>query len=1168
MKRRNKTILFILLAISILALALYFWLFSFGLFEHIVVRLLNDQIGKNLGVRFQLDEISGDYFSAPVVRNLNIIYIDDIESYTLAHIPRLTAEYSIKKIWRGEFEFNEVVIDSAVFTLQKTDERWLLPTPVKSSDQKGVSIDFQILEFCLNNLKLNIISPEDSLIIDDIIFDARIKAREKTYSAIIDRLSYRSSDSRFSLLSAGGTVTSTGNQLIFRDFKIITDSSDFKVGGLIVLKKEPNINIDLDAKNINLKELSSFINAKLNGNISAVGNIDYKSGELSGDVIVSGTFFDRYYDSLSTSFHFVNNQFFFDTISGYVFKGCHIDAHGDLDLSRIPAEYHLIGEIRNFNLNNLAYNTYTSNINGRINLTGRGLKSDELELNIVTELDESWFDEYHSSLAIGEMTIFSDSILFHDKFVVKYHDNRFIVSGKLDYHGAIDIAGTTRFDDLSAFNGQTFIERMGGRANLDFNVGGELSNPDITGCFLSDSLWLYDIFSEKADMDFYIKHFLYNRLGKINLYLYNGTAYDIPYDSILLKIDIDSQYALINDVSLGNEYVNLTAAASLNYSSYPQRLILDSININLMDLLFKNDDQVVVEIDSSGYEVIKCRLLRPKGYVEGKGRINYDDSMDFRVFGYRVNIAPWVKLYYDEGDIGGFLSGEVSISGNFHSPLIDFNGGIDSLMYMNFILGDITADYNYSDKLVQINNVSLKSKNGNYVANGIFPIDLTFTAVPDRFHQTREQDIRIIAHDQRLDLISLLIDEVEDFTGEFNADFRLTGTARKPEINGLASVNRGRLKLYDLILPLEDLSIDMTMKNKTVHFNNMSAVCKDNRGRVKGGGTVVINSIDQLDYNLNVDVHEFPAKYELGDISGIIDANLAVKGTTPPTVSGDVTVISANYRENFADENDGWILLSSFQKQDSWNINLNVEIASNLWIKNDDIDAEIAGDINFVRENGRFRYFGTMEILRGKAYWADRNFRIEPGAIISYEDIEYPNPRLDIWASTNIRTATENLFGEIEIANEDLRVHVGGTLDEPIITADEDSPVGTTGILPVLLLNYNPSDTAGKMEPGDRVTSGVSNFISQQVGRLGSRYIGVETLEIDPVYGDKFDPLGTRLTLGKYLGPFYVYGRTAISLEAGQEVGLEYRLKRFLLIDGHMDEDNLYRLNLNFNWNY
>ncbi|UCD93862.1 MAG: translocation/assembly module TamB domain-containing protein, partial [Candidatus Zixiibacteriota bacterium] len=90
-----------------------------------------------------------------------------------------------------------------------------------------------------------------------------------------------------------------------------------------------------------------------------------------------------------------------------------------------------------------------------------------------------------------------------------------------------------------------------------------------------------------------------------------------------------------------------------------------------------------------------------------------------------------------------------------------------------------------------------------------------------------------------------------------------------------------------------------------------------------------------------------------------------------------------------------------------------------------------------------------------------------------------------------------------------------------------------------------------------------------QVGRIGSRTLGVETFEIDPVYGDKFDPLGTRLTLGFYTHPnLYIYGRSAISGEAGQGVGFEYRLKRFLLMEGKADEGDLYKLFLNFYWDY
>ncbi len=1147
-------------------------MFHFGLAEKIAARILNDQVGRNLGIRFHIEKISGDYFSAPIINGIDVIYENDAESYTMAHVSKLTAEYSLKKLWRGEFIFNKIEIDSAAFTLRKTDKKWLLPKPLKSSERKATSLDFEIQELTLNDLIFSIQSPDDTLTFEDIILDARVEARDKTYSAIIDRLSYRSSDARFSLVSAGGTVTSTGNQLMFQDFKIVTDSSDIFAGGRIVFEDQPRIQIVLQAKRINLNELSSFINTGLDGNISANGNINFSYGELSGEVTISGIVTGRHFDSLKTSFHFADKLLVFDTLSGYIFSGCHIEAKGDLDLSQEPVLYHVIGAIEHFNLNNLASDTYKSNLNGRLNLTGRGLKSEELMLDIVAELDESWFDEYHISQAMGEMTIFSDSIQLHDKFALKYKDNKFIISGKLDYHGLVELTGYTEFDDLSAFNGQTFIDKMGGRADLNFIVSGELSNPDVAGRFSSDSLWLYDILARKATMDFQVEHFLYDRLGKIDLSLYDGTAYDVPYDSIFLKMQVDSQFAEIDDALLANDNAVVTARAYLDYTSYPQRLSMEDVVIDFLGLTFRNDNPITVEIDSSGYNILSCRLRRPEGYVEGSGRINNNDSMDVRLSGKNVNIAPLVKLYDNEYDVGGILSCDVHVAGDFQSPIIDFQGEIDSMKYLNLVLGNLTADFDYAGKQVTINNISLKSKIGNYIATGVFPVDLTFASVPDRFYQNRPQDIRITAYDKRLDLASLLVDEVEDFTGEFNADINVTGTARNPEIDGLVSIKNGRLKIYDLILPLEDLNVEMKMKNKIIKIDNMSALCKNGKnkpGRINGSGTVIINAINQFDYNLDVNIRQFPAKYEMGDISAVVDANLKVRGATPPAVSGDVTIISANYSENFAGKDEGWILLSSFQEKNSWNINLNVEAASNLWIKNDDLDAELGGQINFVRENGRYRYFGTMEILRGNAYWADRNFRIEPGGTVNYEDIEYPNPRLDIYASTNIRSSTPNQFGEVETTNMDLRVHVTGTLDVPIIGPAEGSQFGQEDILPALILNYNPSDTASKVEPRDRVTSGVSNFISQQVGRLGSRYIGVETLEIDPVYGDKFDPLGTRFTVGSYWGSnFYWYYRSAISFETGQEYGVEYRLKRFLLMEGHRDEDNLYHLNLNFNWNY
>jgi len=169
------------------------------------------------------------------------------------------------------------------------------------------------------------------------------------------------------------------------------------------------------------------------------------------------------------------------------------------------------------------------------------------------------------------------------------------------------------------------------------------------------------------------------------------------------------------------------------------------------------------------------------------------------------------------------------------------------------------------------------------------------------------------------------------------------------------------------------------------------------------------------------------------------------------------------------------------------------------------------------------------------------------------------------------------MSGEAASTGYDLRVHITGTIDEPTIEAAEASqgaPQFTTQeIIPLIFMDYYGTKEggtgAGRGFVGERLTSGISGFLSSQMGQIGSRTLGVETFEIDPVYGDKLNPLGTRLTLGFYTHPnLYIYGTSAISGVTGQEVGFEYRFKRFLVMEGRRDEYNLYHLLLNFSWDY
>ena len=1158
-------------------------LLYFGLLEYFVNSKLKGLIEGRFYATVKVGEIGGDLFNYIELNDIVIDFDDGVHSYKMAHIPHLYAEYDYTDLWKGELNFKSVFIDSASLVLRKTDEgEWLIPRPLEENKQEGDGgLNFNFDELGINGFRLEIQFPDDTLIFEDIMMKAHASAIDGTYALDIDALSYHSSDERLSLASAGGKATLTDKNLLFQDIFLFTKESRIRLDGQAVLQKKPKIQMNVNAENIHLPEVSSFVNVNLFGDVSLRGELAVEEGVVSGRLLITGEFMHRAFDSLNTVFSYNDKHFFFDTLHGLILKGCKVNARGNLDVKAAPPEYALDGAIENLNLNNLIENSYYSDFNGNLSLDGVGLSSRTLNIDIATYLDESWFDIYHAHHAAGSLKVTTDSIVFKDNLLVSYYDNHFTADGKIEYSGNMNIEGTGSLFDLSAFNDKIFISRLGGRATVEGAITGRTSNPDLSGRLLSDSLWLYDVYSSAANITCDIKQFTNNRYGSATALLLNGSAYTVPMDSAFLLMDIDSQNVRLTTVSFDNEYANLTAAGNLDYDKYPQVLTFENVDVNLFELPLKNEQTAEIFIDSTGFAFNQIRFVRPVGHLGWQGRINYDESFDLQVSGSNINIKPWVNILADTHNIGGFLSGSATLTGSMDDPEMSFNGVIDSLSYEELYLGDLDADLRYSDRRILIDSVYINSGSGEYFADGYYPIDLSMGEVPSRFPE-EEMDVDIIARDDSLKLIGLLFRDVDQLTGDFQAAIRLAGTPLYPEFYGQAQISDGRLKTYYLVNPFIDLSVNLRMNGRTIKIDSATAISykeeagsraeeysyRGTRGRVYLDGTVEVNNIDSLYYNLSVKINTLPAVYELGDIYGVLNADLIVSGQSPPIVFGDVNILEAEYNENFAEADAGWYILSEIEAEDNWDLNLNTEFASNVWVKNDDIDAELAGTVNLVREGGVYRFIGDVEILRGKAFQAGRTFRLTPGGMIYYDDIEYPNPRLDIPATTRIRKGVPDpATGDIEYESFDLAVLISGTLDEPLINAAEGSGFNTIDLATLLFTDYATGEEAGEgFQIEGRVLTGLSDYISTEVSRIGSRRLGVETLEIDPVYGESFY---SRFTVGKYANPnLYLYGRVGTSQEAGRELGFEYRLEKFMLLEGRMNEQNLYNLLLNFYWEY
>ncbi len=1185
MRLLYRIILAIVISVVVFLATAYLALFHFGLIEKLSNKALQDIIGEQLPVQVHIQEITGNMFSELNVNRLDILYKDSTTQYIMASIPEFSFEYSLEDFWKNQIIFKKIFIDSAEITIkQAPDGHWLLPRPEPKEGGGQTVFDFEIQELGLNKLKLNIIRPKDTVTFNDIIFKAHMSGQGGTYSMDIDGLSYESSEDRLSIKTAGGKITLNRNDLLFQSLFLITDSSDMIMDGHVQFGDSLNWNLTVSAENLNVPELASFLGPDLNGNVSLRGSLDYADKTLHGDVHVGGDFMNRSFDSLSARFTMKDNYITFDTLDGTILGGCGVEANGFLNLGAHPETYGLHGDINGFNLDHLVPGSFKSDLSGSLDLVGRGLKSNDMTIDVDLGLGKSTFDIIAPHVARGHATITTDSIMFDKDFMLGYYDNQFIFSGRVNYSGDIYIEGTANFNDLSRFDSLTFIETLGGRGSATYTVTGKTADPDLTGRLTSDSLWLYDIFSDSAELECGIERFMGKRSGKAFARMYNGAAYQLPFNDLELDMDVDSEFVGITRLFFDNDFGSASATANLDYMSEPMHLELDTAIITLFDQPIVSVEPVLIDIDSAGYDIKQCELNPSGGLLVASGRYNYDESIDFDINVQTAEIATWVRLITEDFNISGIMSGSISVHGTLGSPIISCDAFVDSLAYTHPVSGkqlnlDLYTAFDYADEKVNIGSLYLKTRGGYFRAQGEFPINLALETVANRFPDA-EQSIDIVGRDTTFDLIQMYMPEIEDMEGQFDASFRLTGKPLTPNIDGQASINDGKIKPYDLVLPLENFNLNLEMENKTIHVKSASAICRDgNRelGKIGAEGTVTIVSLDTLDYNLKVTLKQFPVKYELGDISAVADANLVIKGRTPPTVYGDVNIISAHYLENFAEEDEGWLLLTTLGNENTWNLNLNVEFPSNAWVKNDELDAELSGSLNFIRTNNNYRYIGQLEILRGKGYLQGRTYRIDPGGTIIYDDIESPNPKLNISASTKIRAASEQVdqFGQPQTQTLDLCIQITGTMDNPDINPCEDSPFTKDEMLGLIFTDYYAgSNGYGSSETflGGRLGSFGAGLIGSQLSQIGTRTlsnIGVETFEIDPVYGDKLEPLGTKVGLGFSLHPnLYVYGRSAISSSQGQEIGFEYRLKRFLLIEGSKDENELYHLLLNFYWDY
>ncbi len=985
----------------------------------------------------------------------------------------------------------------------------------------------------------------------------------------IDRASFSSPELGLESVAVQGAGRSAAGGWFVDSLSLVTPQSVIYIHGPIG-RGEP-LHITTDP--LTIEEIAGPLGSGITGLARYDGTLSIDSaGTISGEGTLSGELQDRKIQELSLTFRYGGGRVDLPHLRGTAL-GAGFSGAGYVDLGEDVPVYEFIGQVDGFNLNNTAFNSFATNLSGWVTMSGRGLTNDDMALEFDLTLGHGRFDDYTFDSAGGRLAVDVHQAVFEEDFSIVYKNTTVHCAGSVEFDDAVDIFANVYFEDLSDFEGQTFIDSLCGRGYAYCNLVGKTATPDLIGHFESDSLRVFDLQTDFFTGHFNVARVFDDRSGEAVLNWGQSVGWSLPIDSLATRLRFAGTEVFIDSARAYFPAASVFANGRLNWAH-------DIIPIRLFDFSgkfgtqgFYAPDTISWAINDTGFVFQPFTVISELGRVSAEGQIDFDARLDGRISVENFQFAPYWQRAFPGFPLSGRLSLQARLSGNFDYPRISGTGKATELAYLNSPLGELNGTFSYQARQLRVDSISLHHPEWHFEGNGVFPVDLAFASVTPRVLPI-PQNFTVTGKGQALTPVTwFLPDVVESIAGDWSMSIQLTGTPQQPRFGGWARLTDGVIKAVEIENPIEDLDVELELHQDTITVHRAAGSIKGQKTKVgpniAANGRVIVQSVDNYLYNLQITAKEIPIQFEFQDYELTADVDVAVVGSSPPKVSGTIKILRAEDREPFSYESD--IVLPDTTL---WDWDIAVVSPGNYWIRNDDVQAELELDLRLLREYGIISVLGNAQFVagRGKVYVFDRVGRIDQGEL-TFDRPGSSDPRLDLTLTFRIPSATpeqtNGAGGQTEYARDvDLTLLVTGYASEPLISSAEGSPYSDQDIL--LLLAANRATTQGTASgEGDlyfsRIRFAATNLFFSQVEREMARTLGIETVNVRT----GATAAETELTVGSYfMRNFYVYGSSRVSLDRGQEVGFEYRIRRGLYFDGRRDKMNQYRLNLHLNLEY
>ena len=459
-----------------------------------------------------------------------------------------------------------------------------------------------------------------------------------------------------------------------------------------------------------------------------------------------------------------------------------------------------------------------------------------------------------------------------------------------------------------------------------------------------------------------------------------------------------------------------------------------------------------ITLSDKGLQIADFDLIQSEGILKAKGSINpaQEVSIDFQA--EKLDIGLLANLMQIEENIEGIINIEGNCTGTVEQPQISVIAQVNKGYFRTFqfenLLGNLYWDSKKNE--IEVLELTITLEEDNLIqAKGNLPLDVfSFEEeidieenISDMASNEIPLDFQINMQKARLNLLKIFWKEAfSEITGDMNLELYLSGTSKKPILNGIIDINQGNIGINNLPIEMEEINTSIKITDNLVEISDLYFTAYENRLNISGQFEI----IQFMPENILLNIKNDKKRITYQDIlESNADFLAEIRGSlSEPIITGTLTLSEGEMNlEELMQLYDETRNITDINGNSKNYLDLNLEIADPFTLILPDAKIDVTGKINLGGSFTEPAVGGNIVLKKGYLIYFEKRFVFSDGRVVinslSINDIE-----INANANTNVQ--------DVQIS-----INVSGNLASPKIQLSSLPVLNQAEIVSLLTLNRN-----------------------------------------------------------------------------------------------------------------